>query len=49
MSKDKGLTHISSVMPKLARSINGPTPIEKRLIDGAAFRIENPDGHDRRS
>ena len=43
MSKEKGLTHIRSVLPKLVRAINGPTPIEQRLIDGAAFRIENPD------
>jgi hypothetical protein len=41
-----GLTPIGDLASKLAKQIKrstGPTPIEQRLIDGAAFRIENPD------
>jgi len=42
------LTHIGDVLtPKvlkaMKRAATGPTPIQKRLVDGAAFRIENPD------
>jgi hypothetical protein len=43
----KGLTPIGELItPKLIREIKrgaAPTPIQKRLTDGAAFRIENPD------
>jgi hypothetical protein len=44
---DGGLTPVGDLItPKLLRQIKrgpGPTRIEQRLIDGAAFRIENPD------
>lgn len=48
MSKGKsGLTPIGELItPKLVRQIKrstGPTPIQQRLIDGAALCIENPD------
>jgi Plasmid encoded RepA protein len=46
-SKDR-LTPIGDILtPKLVKQIKrrsgGPTPIEKRLIEGAAYRVENPD------
>ena len=41
---NKGLTPIGQILsPKLLRTIKGPSVIQKRLIDGAAFHIENPD------
>jgi hypothetical protein len=46
--KSDGLTHIGGIFtPKvlkaMKRAANGPTPIQQRLIEGAAFQIENPD------
>ena len=46
--KSDGLTSIGDIatpklLRKIKRSSNGSTPIQKRLIDGAVFRIENPD------
>jgi hypothetical protein len=48
MKKPDGLTPIGDILtPKvlkaMKRAATGPTPIQKRLIDGAALRIENPD------
>jgi hypothetical protein len=46
--KSDGLTHVGDVLtPKvlkaMKRAATGPTPIQKRLIDGAVLRGENPD------
>jgi hypothetical protein len=48
MKEKSGLTHIGDILtPKLVKQIKrrsgGPTPIEKRLIEGAVLNIENPD------
>jgi hypothetical protein len=48
INRSDGLTAIGGILtPKrikaLKRAAIGPTPIQKRLIDGAAYRIENPD------
>jgi Plasmid encoded RepA protein len=45
--RSDGLTPIGDILtPKILRAIKrsaGPTPIEKRLIDGAVYQMENPD------
>jgi hypothetical protein len=45
-SKNNGFTSIGALVPKafktIKREATGPTPIEKRLIEGAVFPIENP-------
>jgi Plasmid encoded RepA protein len=46
MSREgKGLTRIgeAKALKAIKRRVTGPTPLEQRLIDGAVFRIENPD------
>ena len=44
MNSKKGLTPIGEILtPKLLREIKGPTPIQQRLIDGAAAQINNPE------
>lgn len=47
---DFQLTPVSALVPRVMRQIkrrvrqaNGPTPIEQRLIDAAAFSVEQPD------
>src|SRR5271154_1382281 len=45
---EKGLTPVGEILTAkvrkaIKRDISGPTPIQQRLIDGAALRIENPD------
>lgn len=41
--KRDGLTHIGEIGGKLLKELRGPSAIERRLIDGAAYRIEHPD------
>src|SRR5580693_3020960 len=45
--RSDGLIPIGDILtPKILRAIKrsaGPTPIEKRLIDGAVYQMENPD------
>ena len=45
MTTKPGLTSIGDILtPKFLRQqLNGPTPIQQRLIDGAAADLENPD------
>ena len=46
LDKDKGLIPVGEILKssKLLKEIKGQGLIQQRLIDGAAFRIEDPDG-----
>lgn len=42
--EDKGLRPIGEIItPKVIRKIKGPSAIQRRIIEGAAIEIENPD------
>jgi hypothetical protein len=41
--KSDGLNHIGGIGGKLLEQLKCPSAIEKRLIQGAAYRVENPD------